>query len=316
MTMKTVVIGGSGFLGSYVVDELLRRGHEARIFDRVPSPYAPQGVPVQTGDILDAPAVEAAVKGAEVVYHFAGQADIGRSIENPLETIKTNVVGTTIVLDACRKHPPKRFVFASTTYVLSTSGGFYGASKHCCERLVREYSERFGLKYTILRYGSVYGERAGETNRIHRLLKDALTTGRVVFPGDGSEEREYIHAQDAARLSVDILAPEYENEHVLLTGVERFKYKDLLALLSEIMGGRVKIEYRHEDYVGHYKMTPYSFLPPVSRKLTSNPSLDFPQGLLHCLQHLHVKLTQDGVLSAHKEEKPAKASASPKAKRR
>ena len=83
--------------------------------------------------------------------------------------------------------------------MLSRKGAFYGTSKRCSERIIEQYHEEFGLAYTILRYGSVYGDRADETNRIHRMLRQALIEGRIVFPGDGSEEREYIHAEDAAR---------------------------------------------------------------------------------------------------------------------
>jgi len=285
--MRVLVLGGAGFLGSYVVDELVRGGHEVTVFDRIRSENVPATLAFIEGNVLDRTAVERAVAGHEVVYHFAGQADIGRSIADPLATLEVNILGTSFTLEACRNQGVRRFVFASTSYVFSHAGGFYGVSKAASERLIEEYHQQFGLEYTIIRYGSVYGERADEKNRIYRILKQALSERRIVFPGDGTEEREYIHAKDAASLSVGILAPEYRNMHVILSGIERFRYSELLNLIREMLGQDIAIEYLNQDYLGHYKLTPYSFLPKLSRKMVNNPSIDLGQGLLECLRVIH-----------------------------
>ena len=289
--MRTIVFGGAGFLGSYVVDELARRGHEVTVYDRRRSAHLPGGAREIVGDILDEAAVAAAVLGSDVVYNFAGAADLDESVRRPRDFVELNVLGNMNVLEGCRHAGVARFVYASSAYVLSRKGAFYGTSKRCSERIIEQYHEEFGLAYTILRYGSVYGDRADETNRIHRMLRQALVEGRIVFPGDGSEEREYIHAEDAARLSVDVLAPEFQNQSFILTGVERFSYRQLLELIREILGGSVTVEYLDQPYPGHYTRTPYSFAPTIGRKLVSNPSIDFGQGLLQCLERLHEEVT-------------------------
>lgn len=117
--------------------------------------------------------------------------------------------------------------------------------------------------------------------------------GRITFAGDGSEEREYIHARDAAKLSVDILAEDFKNQSFILTGIERFPYNQLLEIISEILGGTTRIEYLHQNYKGHYTLTPYSFTPSVGKKLVNNPCIDFGQGLLHCIEHLHAEAGGD-----------------------
>jgi len=287
--MKTIVFGGSGFLGSYVVDELIGRGHEVLNFDRRPSTFRPELAYVE-GSILDREAVGRAVQGCAYVYNLAGAADVERSVDHPLDYLEVNIMGNANVLEAARQAGARRFVYASSAYALSDRGAFYGTSKRASEKVIDLYRQHYGLDYTILRYGSVYGARADTSNRIFRLLKQALTEGRLVFPGDGSEEREYIHAADAARLSVDILEDWGRNETFILTGMERFTYKELLALISEILGGKVPVELLGGDYKGHYTMTPYHFHPMLGKKLVSNPCIDFGQGLLECIEHLHAAI--------------------------
>ena len=294
--MKVLVFGGAGFLGSYVVDELVSRGHAVTVFDRQPSRWAPPSVPTITGDILDRAAVTQAVDGFEIVYNFAGLADLNTSITQPVETVTLNVVGNLNVLEACRHARVQRFLYASSVYVFSSKGAFYGASKKASELMIEEYRRQFEQEYTILRYGSVYGERADHSNRIYRLLSEALTSGTITFLGDGLEEREYIHGRDAARLSVDVLAPEYRSASVMLTGGERYRYRDLLELIKEILDGRVQIVFLNQEYEGHYHLTPYTFAPTIGKKLVSNPSVDFGQGLVECLQTLSRELSLAGDL--------------------
>lgn len=294
--MDVIVFGGSGFLGSYVVDELIARGHRVTVFDRQHSDFNNPKAQIILGDILDSAAVAKAVNGHQAVYNFAGLADLNESVDKPVETIRLNVMGNLNILEACRNRPTERFVFASSVYVHSSKGAFYGASKKASELIIEQYAQLYNLGYTIVRYGSVYGERADETNRIYRIIRQALIEGRVDFPGDGSEEREYIHGRDAAKLSVDILAPEYRNQNVILTGVERFRYSDLLGMLKEMMNDRIEIKMLDEEYKGHYTLTPYSFTPSVGVKLVNNPSIDFGQGMLECIDRIFHQLEDEGVV--------------------
>ena len=191
--MRVVVFGGAGFLGSYVVDELLSKNHKVTIFDKQKSPYINDNIPQIIGDILDVKAVRDVVIGQDAIYNFAGLADLNDSIDKPVETIKQNVLGNLNILEAARMEGVDRFLYASSVYVFSRKGAFYGTSKKSSELIVEQYGEQFGLDYTIVRYGSVYGERADRNNRIYRILREALTDRKISFKGDGSEEREYVH---------------------------------------------------------------------------------------------------------------------------
>lgn len=293
MKPKVAVTGGSGFLGSYVVDELLKQKYNVRIIDCSPSKWHPS-IEYSCVDIRDSNQLVDSLMGVDYVYHFAGLSDLNESIQNPRRAVELNIIGTYNVLDACIRAGVKKFLYASSAYVFSTKGAMYGASKRSAELIIEEYSRSFGLPYTIIRYGSVYGDRADSSNRIYRLLYQALNEGKIDFLGDGSEVREYIHAIDAAKLSVDLLAEEYSNSHVILTGVEKYSYADLLSLIKEILGEKVEINMLAQEYKGHYVYTPYSFSPTLGKKLVANPFIDFGQGVLSCVETLHHSI-QSGV---------------------
>lgn len=288
--MKVIVFGGSGFLGSHVADELTKRGHEVVIYDIQKSPYLRDGQKMIIGNILDSKKVHNSVKGCDVVYNFAGMADMDEAHFKPLETIEKNILGNTIILEACRKNKVKRFVFASTIYVYSDAGSFYRSSKQACESIIENYKDVFGLPYTILRYGSLYGPRAKENNWIHKILKQALTDGKITRHGDGEEIREYIHVKDAAKLSVDILSKEFENENVIITGNQPMKIKDLHTMIKEILGNKIKLEFLPTVSSSHYEITPYSFNPKTAKKLVGTQSYDLGQGVLECLAEIYDKL--------------------------
>jgi UDP-glucose 4-epimerase len=287
--MKVVVFGGSGFLGSHVADALTDAGYEVTIFDINPSPYIQQNQNMVVGDILNQQKVDEVVANNDIVYHFAGIADIDACAKRPVDTVKYNILGTTYILDACRKADIKRFVFASSAYVYSDSGYFYRTSKQACESLIENYNELYGLPYTCLRYGSLYGERADQHNSIYRMINQALTEKKISYFGTGDEIREYIHVHDAAKNSVKILEPEFENQNVILTGTETMKYHELLEMIKEILGNKISIEITPSSRKAHYKITPYNFSPKLGKKLVNNPHIDMGQGLLLCMAEIYEK---------------------------
>ena len=181
--MNILVLGGSGFLGSHVADQLTLAGHHVRIFDRMPSPWLHQDQQMILGDLLDHATLDQAIDGCEIVYNFAAIADLDEALDKPLETARVNVLGNVHVLEACRKARVKRYLYASTVYVYSREGGFYRCSKQSAEQYVEEYQRRYGLDYTILRYGSLYGPRTDKKNGIWRIIERALDTGLISYEG-------------------------------------------------------------------------------------------------------------------------------------
>ena len=292
--MKTIVFGGSGFLGSHVVDVLLERGHDVKVFDLKPSPYLKKPGVMIVGDVMDYKAVDNAMKDVDIVYNFAGIANIDEAKISPIETIKQNILGNSIILDACRKNKIKRVLFASSVYVYSNNGSFYRTSKRACEHIIEDYQKAYGLDFTILRYGSLYGPRADEKNWIHRMLKEALTEGKITRKGDGEELREYIHVHDAAKISVDALGEQYSNQYIIITGSHPIKIKDLLVMVKEMLNNKLEIEYVPADNEEHYEITPYSFSPKIAKKIVSDSYLDLGQGILDTIERIYNKTAHDG----------------------
>lgn len=294
MTGDTVcVVGGSGFLGSHVADALSNAGYKVRIFDHKPSPFASPQQEMVLGDITNRDDVDRAIGGARYVYNFAAIADLNEGLDRPIAVSEINIVGNTLVLDACRRHGVKRFVYASSIYVNSRDGGFYRCSKQAAEAFTEEYNRAYGLEYTILRYGSLYGPRSGPANGLYRIVIDALESRVVRYRGRPNATREYIHVQDAARATVDILTESFANQKITLTGQQHMKVTDLLELISEILGYQEPVELIEDSSPGHYVRTPYSFDPAPVLKYTPDLHIDLGLGLIQLMEEITARNMAD-----------------------
>lgn len=287
--MNIIVFGGSGFLGSHVADALSEAGHEVTIYDIRKSDYLRQNQQMVVGDILDEKKVDESIKGKDTVYNFAGIADIDEASKNPVETIKYNILGNTILLESAIRHKVKRFVYASTVYVFSDSGSFYRCSKAACENYIDVYRKQHGLDYTILRYGTLYGTRADERNSVCRFITQAMEEKKITYAGDGNEIREYINVLDAAKASAEILSDEFRNEHVIFTGHYPMKVRELFIMIKEMLKNDIEFEFIPQtstDSMGHYAITPYTFIPKIGKKYVKHYYTDMGQGLLLCMQEV------------------------------
>jgi len=287
---KILVFGGIGFLGHYLVHELLKRGYKVTVADIHENEKLESEITYVKCDITNKENVENVFenKQFDFVYNLAGFANLDIAIKYPIETIQLNVIGNMYILEQCVKNNVSRFVYASSAYAMSNKGSFYGISKLASEKIVEEYLKKYSLPFTILRYGSVYSERSYDNNYIYNLVKTAVLEGEINHNGDGNELREYIHAADASKLSVDVIESEdFKNLHVILTGNERMKRSDLFNMVKEILNDQVEIKYKNDGYHNHYNFTPYSFEPSVSRKLSANPHIDMGQGLLECVRSVY-----------------------------
>lgn len=287
---KILVIGGSGFLGSHVADDLSKRGHEVTIFDLNKSEYIRNDQKLVLGTVLDTQVLDNTIKGQDFVYHFAGIADIHEATLNPTETIKINVLATTTILDLCVKHKIKRFMYASTIYVYSSHGSFYKTSKQCSELIIENYTETHSIKATIMRYGSLYGKRANHFNSIMKMIKQAIEEKKIVRSGNGKEVRDYIHIEDAAKISGDLLESKDKIEHVMITGNQTMKIKEIVNMINEMMNNEIEISYTNESLDEHYQITPYNFKPNVARKYNVDYTHDLGQGILECIYDIYQQL--------------------------
>lgn len=291
--MKITLFGGAGFLGSHVCDKLSEAGHDVTVVDLRPSPYLRPDQTMITGNILDEELVARAVEGADVVFNYAGIADIGEANRRPVDTARINVLGNVIALEACRKAGVKRYVFASSLYVYGKSGGFYRCSKQACELYIENYQAMHGLDYTILRYGSLYGSRADIRNAINRFVAEALEKGAITYYGSPTALREYIHVEDAALCTVEVLKPEYANENIVLSGNQPMRVGDLFKMIGEMLGKEIEVVYQHDPNSGHYQITPYAFMPKVGKKMTPILTTDLGQGILRVMEDVHREMHPD-----------------------
>lgn len=288
--MKITVFGGSGFLGSHICDKLSGAGHDVTIVDVRPSPWLRDDQTMMVGSILDEDCVRAAVQGADVVFNYAGIADIGEANRRPVDTARLNVVGNVMALEACRQAGTRRYIFASSLYVYGKSGGFYRCSKQACEIYIENYQAMHGLPYTILRYGSLYGPRADTRNAIHRFVHEALTSGSITYYGAPTALREYVHVDDASSATLQILEPEFANQNIIISGNQPMRVGDLFTMIGEMLGKELRIDYQNDPNSGHYQVTPYAFMPKMGRKLVPPLTVDLGQGILRIMEEEHRRI--------------------------
>ena len=285
--MKVLVTGGSGFLGKSISDYFSKKGHEILIFDKNEPNNLLDNQIFMHGDLFDDKKLDEALANIDIVFHFAAQADIGDSDQNPEDTLLNNIQGTINLLQKVKHLKLKRFFFSSSVYVNSRHGSFYGVSKQCCEKIIEEYSRKYGLNFTILRYGSLYGPHANEFNSISNIIESALVKKSIEREGDGEELRDYVFIDDAAEMTYETLADDYLNKHVLISGNQQIKVKDLLIMLNEILGGEINITYKDKDKNVdqlHYGLTPYSFKMNSAKRIVLKNFSDLGDGLLQVIQ--------------------------------
>lgn len=219
--MRVLVTGGAGFIGSHVVDALVRAGHAVWVVDNLSHgrrDFVPPAATFVEGDVLRWREWVDQVGRVEAVIHLAAQISVPVSEEHPEEDVRANVVGTVAMLQAARVLGARAFRFASSAAVygdhpalplVEESAGaplsYYGLDKWVAESYIRHEAHRSGLITTILRLANVYGPRQrtqGEGGVI-ALFAEALAAGRtpVIF-GDGLQTRDFIAVSDVARAFV------------------------------------------------------------------------------------------------------------------
>ncbi len=283
--MNIILIGGSGFIGTHLYD-ILKIDHNVTVFDTKQSKYIDN---VIIGDILDPDIVNEVISNQDIVINVAGIADIELCTNNSVKAAEINIIGNLNLLEASVKHNIKRFIFASSAYVFGNHGSIYKNTKQSCELFIQSYQKLHNLNYTIIRYGSLYGTRSDANNSIYRLLTQALKHNKIDYKGTGNEIREYINVKDAANLTLKLLADEYINQHILLTGLTQTTSKNLNDIINSMLNNKIEIKYLNEKSESHYNTTPFSFEPIVGKKLINNEYINLESGLLEIMREINLK---------------------------
>jgi UDP-glucose 4-epimerase len=292
--MRIVVTGGSGFIGTHVVDALRARGDTPVVVDRVAHPDPT--VDCVTGDLRDADVVDAAVQpGCDAVIHLAATTSVLQSMNDPHGVYVNNVAVTESLLERCRQHGVGRFVLASTNAVCGDVGGRvidetipprplgpYGATKAAGEMLLSSYAGSYGMTTVALRLTNVYGRGMHVKDSIvARLMRAILTGGAIQVYGDGEQRRDYVYVTDVAAaflLALSLHAPD-----VVTIGAERsVSVNELVELTGAAAGTPVAVEHV-EAKKGEMPAVVVS--TAHARSLGFAPAYSLEQGLAETWEH-------------------------------
>jgi UDP-glucose 4-epimerase len=235
--MKALVTGGAGFIGSNLVDELIKQGHEVIVVDDESAEsnsqfYWNENAQNNWVDILDKEKLEEVFEKhkPEYVFHLAAFARIPPSIKDPLKSCQVNFIGTCNLLQCCRNHGVKRIMYSGTSaaYGLKNKPPLredmkrdclnpYSVSKTAAEDLIKMYYTLYGLECIMFRYFNIYGERQPTSGQyspvVGIFLRQKEAGEKLTIVGDGLQRRDFTHVSDV--VSANIMASETKNKKAI-----------------------------------------------------------------------------------------------------
>ena len=287
MKKKILVIGGSGFLGSYLCNRLaLDTKHNVTNFDIKKNTKINKKVKYVKGNILDYKALNKQISKNNIIFHFAGISDIEEASNKPVDVIKKNILSSAYILKLCVKHKIEKFIFASSIYVYSSSGSFYRISKTAVEDLIEEFNQKYNLNFLILRFGSLYGDNAPRTNGINEILYNLKYKKKLVYSGNIKTRRSYIHVEDAASLSVKLIKNKFKNNIYNITGKKNILISMLLNNLKKIFKFNGNPKFLNIKDNNHYIYTPHTFKQKKDILLKAKKEKNFYNELINVYSSL------------------------------
>ena len=292
--MQVLVTGGSGFIGSHVVDKLVEHDIEVRVFDKLKPRQ--ENVEWFKGDLLNEKEVLEACRDVDVVYHLAAVADVGVAISHPERCLMINEVGTINLLRSAVAREVEQVILASSTWVYGEAEGIvdesasipmpghiYTKTKVGQEHLVYSWHKHYGLPYTILRYGIPYGPRMRSNMVISIFMRKAMKREPLTIFGDGKQGRCFIYVEDLAEGNVAALKGTRKNEIFNIAGKKFVTLNQVVNNLKQIFG---------ELNVKHEAIRPNDFKGAVvsiekAKKLLGwEPKTQFQVGLRKYLEYI------------------------------
>ncbi len=259
MNKTFLVTGASGFIASHVSDFLAAKGYKVVLLDKKKSIYKKKNQKMIVGNLKKTSVLQKATKNVDTVFHFAATADLKEADENPFNSIENNVFGTIKLLKACIKNKVRKIIFASSIYAISEQGGIYSATKLSSEMLIEKLCKKFNIKYIILRFGTVYGERANKFNTVENFIKDAKNKLQIYRETRGNEVRRYIHVKDVAKIVFETTKKKHENGYYNIFGNKKIIVKNLLNILKAKLPN-LKVQYsKYEKKKYNYKINPFTY---------------------------------------------------------
>jgi UDP-N-acetylglucosamine/UDP-N-acetyl-alpha-D-glucosaminouronate 4-epimerase len=259
-----LVTGGGGFIGSHLVEELVRRGERVRVLDDFSTGRRENLTPLRDrielieGSVTDRAVVVAAVRGVDYVLHQAALPSVPRSIADPIRTHDVNVSGTLNLLVASREAKLRRFVFASSSSVYGDNADLpkrepmatrplspYAVSKQAGEAYALAFHRVYGLPVVALRYFNVFGPRQDPSSQYAGVIAKFITTlldgGRPTIHGDGLQSRDFTYVSNVVQANLAACEHDEASGEVLnVARGESYSLLDLFAMLTELTGRRVQ----------------------------------------------------------------------------
>lgn len=255
-TTTVLVTGGCGFIGSHIVEGLVKEGYRVRVFDNLSTGKVEnldsidkKNVEICVGDVTDIAAVDAAIEGCEYVFHEAAVVSVPKSVEDPIGTGKVNYGGTLNVLEAARKHNVRRVIFAGSAAVYGDEPTLpkkesmqacpiapYGVDKLASECMGHVYARNFGVEFVSLRYFNVFGSRQDPSSPYSGVISifcNQMLKGLApALYGDGLQSRDFVHVSDVVR--ANLIAMKHPEATARTFNVGRGVATNLLEIIQEI----------------------------------------------------------------------------------
>jgi len=307
--VKALVTGGAGFIGSTLVDRLLGRGDEVVAYDNFSTgnrQFLADALPnprfaLIEGDVLDGGALAAAMRGADIVFHLAANADVRFGTEHPQKDLDQNTIATFRVLEAMREAGVKRIAYSSTGSIYGDAIVFptpedapfpvqtslYGASKLAGEALISAYCEGFGFSAWIFRFVSILGERYthGHVFDFYKSLAADPTHLHVL--GNGKQRKSYLYVQDCVDAIFTAIERAEGKTVILNLGANEYcEVNDSIGWITGALGVIPRLTYAGGDR-GWIGDSPFIFLDCSRvRRLGWAPKLSIREGILRTLAYL------------------------------
>jgi nucleoside-diphosphate-sugar epimerase len=265
--MRYLVTGGAGFIGSNIVDELLRRAHDVTVLDDFSSgkeenlAHAAKNIRLIRGDICDLEAAREACDGVDYVLHLAARTSVPRSVKDPIETNRVNIDGTLNVLVAARDAGVRRVVYAASSAAYGETPTLpkvetmpsepispYGVTKLVGEMYAQLFGRAYGLENVSIRYFNVFGPRQDPTSQysgvLSRFMLAIIDGSSPVVYGDGEQSRDFTYVDNVVDISLRACEADDASGKVFNggTGV-RISLNEVLMLLGKITGQKIKAKY-------------------------------------------------------------------------
>lgn len=267
--MKILVIGGSGFIGSHVVDVLLGENHHVKIYD-IESPKYGQACEFIKADVMDLVRLFKETEHYDAAYLIAAEANVNRFYDSPFYSNYITSCSAINVCEAARKNGLSRVLLASTEWVYGSDPSnpdiliteetpmtdnpdhIYTSSKIAAELFCKNYHKMYGVSYTIMRFGIPFGERGRPETVTPLFIRKIMNDEEITIHGDGSQTRQFIYVKDLARGCAACLHPKAENEIFNLNGRERISVIDIIKNLEEILNKKARVTFV-EQRAGQFK---------------------------------------------------------------